>query len=452
MKFKILIVDDEEAARYGIKKALASKDHVLIEAADIGSAANLIETEKPDLVLLDINLPDGSGLEFFKRLSNSLNPPLAIMITAYGSLDVAIEAIKCGAYYYLSKPFEVEDLRKQVTNALESLALRRENRILKEQLSAQVKYGQLTGSSPAMKKVFDLIEKVAAADVTVLITGESGTGKELVAREIHKRSSRSAKSFVAMNCAALPDTLIESELFGHEKGAFTGAIAPRKGKFELANGGTLFLDEIGDMSLSTQAKVLRAIEERAIERLGGNKPLMVDVRFISATNKNLLEETKKAAFREDLYYRLRVVVIELPSLKERKEDIPLLVDRFCEMLATKHNLSKKKFSTEALTKLCQHDWPGNVRELRNFVEHCVVLSSGDILELKDLPLELIQGTTTKSLSENKISIYKQLTYEEAKAAFEREYLTSILEDCHDNISRAAEVMGIHRQTLQYKLT
>jgi DNA-binding NtrC family response regulator len=454
VKFKILIVDDEEAARYGMRKALISRDNVLLEAKDISSAEAIIEVEKPELVLLDINLPDGSGLDLLKRLSASPNPPIVIMVTAYGSMDRAIEAIKSGAYYYLPKPFEVEELRKQVHNALESLTLRLENRKLKDQLIVQDKYGELIGASPKMKRVFDLVDKVAATDVTVLLTGESGTGKELIAREIHARSARSDKPFVAMNCAALPEPLIESELFGHEKGAFTGATAQRKGKFELADSGTLFLDEIGDMSLTTQAKVLRALELHQFERLGGTKPIAVDVRLISATNKDLSAEIQKGLFREDVYYRLRVVAIELPPLRERRADISVLLNYYAQKFSAKHDLSKREFSAEAVARLEEYVWPGNVRELRNFVERCIVLSPHEVIGLQDLPTDLTPSTAVpvgKSVDDARIQHYKQMKYEDARAAFEREYLTSILEDHGGNLSRAAEAMGIHRQTLQYKL-
>ena len=456
LKYKILVVDDEEAARYGMRKALLSRDHIILEARDVASAEQTLALERPDLVLLDINLPDSSGLDLLKRLSAAPDPPVVIMITAYGSMSVAIDAIKGGAYYYLPKPFEVEDLRKQVHNALESLALRRENRRLKDQLIGQDKYGELIGHSPAMAAVFDLIDKVAATEVTVLLTGESGTGKDLVAREIHRRSARVGGPFIAMNCAALPENLIESELFGHEKGAFTGAAAQRKGKFEAADGGTLFLDEIGDMTATTQAKVLRVIEQQQFERLGATRTLTVDVRLISATNKDLAAEIQKGLFREDLYYRLQVVTVNLPPLRRRAGDVPVLLSYYCEKFSAKHGLELRAFAPDAVARLSEYNWPGNVRELRNFVERCVVLSQGPAIELKDLPRDLLgamsYGTpASKSLLEDKLHHYKQMSYEEAKNAFEREYLTSILEDHAGNLSRAAEAMGIHRQTLQYKL-
>ncbi|MBI1746935.1 MAG: sigma-54-dependent Fis family transcriptional regulator [Acidobacteria bacterium] len=455
-KSKILVVDDEEAARYGMRKALLSRDHIILEARDIATATRTIQLEKPHLILLDINLPDGSGLDLLKQLNDLADPPVVIMITAYGSLHVAIDAIKGGAYYYLSKPFEVEDLRKQVYNALENLSLRRENRRLKDQLIAQDKYGELIGHSPPMQSVFELIDKVAATEVTLLITGESGTGKDLVAREIHRRSARADAPFVAMNCAALPENLIESELFGHEKGAFTGAAAQRKGKFEAADTGTLFLDEIADMTPMTQAKVLRVIEQREFERLGGNKTLSVDVRLISATNKDLSAEIQKGLFREDLFYRLQVVSLPLPPLRQRTSDIPVLLNYYCEKFSTKHNMPLREFAADAVARLCQYGWPGNVRELRNFVERCVILSPSATIELQHLPKDLLSALSysqfpAKSLLEEKLQYYKQMRYDDAKSAFEREYLTAILEDHAGNLSRAAEAMGIHRQTLQYKL-
>ena len=348
MKYKILVIDDEEAARYGIRKALQVKEHVILEAADLASARFLVEREEPALVLLDVNLPDGSGIGFLKELSARRKPPTVIVVTAHGSERIAIEAIRAGAYEYLSKPFEVDELRLLVKNARERDGLSEENRILKEELGRDWRFGTMVGQGAAMKPVFEIVERVAATDVTVLILGDSGTGKELVAREIHRRSSRSSMPFVALNCAALPDSLIESELFGHEKGAFTGAIARRQGKFELADGGTLFLDEIGDMVLGTQAKVLRVLEDRRFERLGSSESLSVDVRIICATHRDLGRAIAQSEFREDLYYRIRVVTIEIPALRERREDIELLLEYFGKNFAEKYRIQWSGFTEAAL--------------------------------------------------------------------------------------------------------
>src|SRR5918912_253704 len=322
---RLLIVDDEEAARYGMRRALSSVGYEIEEADSVEAARALMKDWLPDLLLLDVNLPGASGLEFLSELKESNgDAPLVILITAHGSERMAVEAIKQGAHDYLSKPFELDDLRLAVKNAFETVQLRRENRALRRRIEIEgTGRGVLIGASEAMRRVRAMIEKVADTDATVLVRGESGTGKELVAREIHERSSaRRGGAFVAVNCAALPSELIESELFGHEKGAFTGAAARRRGKFEQADGGTLFLDEIGDMSANVQAKLLRALEERQIERLGGNEPTPVDVRIISATHRPLEQEIEQGNFRADLFYRLRVVTIDVAPLRERREDIP----------------------------------------------------------------------------------------------------------------------------------
>ncbi len=328
---RLLIVDDEEAARYGMRRALQTSGYDIAEAESAESAHALMRTSKFDLLLLDVNLPGLSGLDFLKQINNEAEAakaeaPHVIIITAHGSERLAVEAVKSGAYDYLSKPFEVDDLRLVVKNAFENIQLRRENQSLRRRIEIESSQrGALLGNSEAMQRVRGMIEKVADTDATVLVRGESGTGKELVARELHDRSStRSGGAFVAVNCAALPSELIESELFGHEKGAFTGAATRRKGKFEQANGGTLFLDEIGDMSANVQAKLLRALEERRIERLGGDESIPVDVRIVSATHRALEEEIEKGNFRADLFYRLRVVTIDIAPLRERREDIALL--------------------------------------------------------------------------------------------------------------------------------
>ncbi len=447
MKYKILVIDDEEAARYGIRKALQVKEHVILEAADLASARFLVEREEPALVLLDVNLPDGSGIGFLKELSARRKPPTVIVVTAHGSERIAIEAIRAGAYEYLSKPFEVDELRLLVKNARERDGLSEENRILKEELGRDWRFGIMVGQGAAMKPVFEIVERVAATDVTVLILGDSGTGKELVAREIHRRSSRSSMPFVALNCAALPDSLIESELFGHEKGAFTGAIARRQGKFELADGGTLFLDEIGDMVLGTQAKVLRVLEDRRFERLGSSESLSVDVRIICATHRDLGRALAQSEFREDLYYRIRVVTIEIPALRERREDIELLLEYFGKNFAEKYRIQWSGFTEAALRKLLNYPWPGNVRELRNLIERCVVLCTKGPIDVGDLPAEISAGGPSgRGRAE-----FAQLSYEEARAAFEREYLVDVLDRHAGNISQAAAAIGLHRQTLQYKL-
>ena len=450
MKYKILIVDDEEAARFGIRKALQAKENILLEAGDLRSARVVAERENPSLVLLDVNLPDGSGLDFLKELIQRPAPPTVIIITAHGSERVAIDAIRAGAYEYLSKPFEVDELRLLVKNAREREFLTEENRSLKEELGREGLFGGMVGSSAAMKQIFETVERTAATDVTVLIRGESGTGKELIAREIHRRSPRAKMPFIAVNCAALPDSLIESELFGHEKGAFTGAIARRIGKFEMADGGTLFLDEIGDMVLPTQAKVLRAIEEKRIERLGGGETMDVDVRILCATHRDLVQAVSDSEFREDLYYRINVVAVEIPPLRDRREDVDALLSHFGKTFAEKYRIQWNGFTDAAREKLRSYPWPGNVRQLRNIVERCVVLSLKGAIDVAELPAEILAATPAQKQDPG-IADLGQLPYEEARAAFERNYLMEVLQRHGGNLSRAAAAMGIHRQTLQYKL-
>src|SRR5918997_2043710 len=393
---RLLIVDDEEAARYGMRRALLDHAGTIDDASSIGDAREKIAATSPDLILLDVNLPDGTGLDLLRELKGAGEEmPPVILITAYGSERMAVEAIKAGAYDYLSKPFEVDDLRLVVKNALETVRLRRENQSLRRRIEIEGgQRGSIIGASAAIERVRSLIEKVADTDATILVRGESGTGKELVAREIHERSqTRRRGAFVAVNCAALPSELIESELFGHEKGAFTGAATRRHGKFEQAQGGTLFLDEIGDMSANVQAKLLRALEDRHIERLGGSDSIPVDVRIVSATHRPLEQEIERGNFRADLFYRLRVVTIDVPPLRERREDIPVLAETFARLAADRHNLPPRNLSPAAMRRLVEYDWPGNVRELKNAVERAMVLASGDELKPDDLPDEVKPSAT-----------------------------------------------------------
>ncbi|HZS07122.1 MAG TPA: sigma-54 dependent transcriptional regulator [Blastocatellia bacterium] len=457
-EYKVLIVDDEEAARYGMRRAL--RNYEITEAASVDEARKAVAASRPDLLLLDINLPGTSGLDYLRELAASEDTPPVVMITAHGSERTAVEAIKAGAYDYLAKPFEVDELRLVVRNALEATGLRRENERLREELQSARGIGDLLGTSEPMRRVYDLINKVAATDVTVLIRGESGTGKELVARAIHEKSAHRRKGeFIAMNCAALPGELIESELFGHERGAFTGAATQRKGKFEMASGGTIFLDEIGDMSATTQAKLLRVLEERRIERLGSSHSIPVDVRVISATNRDLEADVAAEKFRGDLYYRLRVVQISLPPLRERQSDIPLLATHFLQKYAAKYNLRCVEVGSEAMARLVAYDWPGNVRELRNAIERGAVLADGTSLRASDLPDE-IQAKRTESPSAraasittdpDHLSIPYQADFREARREFERAYIERCLIETGGNVTRAAERIGMHRQSLQQKL-
>ncbi|HHT9119299.1 MAG TPA: sigma-54-dependent transcriptional regulator [Candidatus Hypogeohydataceae bacterium YC41] len=451
----ILIADDEKGARYGMRKALEKDGYSLFEASCGLEALEFIKKQLPDLVFLDINMPEMNGLEVLEKIRGMECAPLVVVITAYGSEKIAVEAMKKGAYDYIAKPFDIEELRLIARNALEKLALKEENRRLRSQLKGLYTLeglGEIVGQSPVMRELFTKIEKVAATEVTVLLQGESGSGKELVAREIHKRSQRVGKPLVVMNCAALPETLIESELFGHEKGAFTGATERRVGKFEMGDGGTLFLDEVGDMSPNTQAKLLRAIEEQRFERLGGEETLQVNVRVISATNKDLQTEIENGRFREDLYYRLKVVEIELPPLRQRKEDIPLLVQHFLKLFSTKHSTEVKGVSREAMRLLLTYDWPGNVRQLANTLESAVVLAEGGTINEEDLQVDL-KGAELPIFSS--ITLDSSLTFKEAKRraveSFEKEYILRGLKANKGNVTRTAEALGMHRQGLQQKL-
>jgi DNA-binding NtrC family response regulator len=401
-----------------------------------------------------------SGLDFLRELKESNgHGPLVIIVTAHGSERMAVEAVKAGAYDYLSKPFELDDLRLVVKNAAETVQLRRENYSLRRRIEVErSQRGAFIGNSEAMQRVRAMIEKVSETDATVLVRGESGTGKELVAREIHERNTaRRNGAFVAVNCAALPSELIESELFGHEKGAFTGAAARREGKFEQADGGTLFLDEIGDMSANVQAKLLRALEERRIERLGGNDSIPVDVRIVSATHRPLEQEIEKGNFRADLFYRLRVVTIEISPLRERREDIPVLAETFLRAAAERYELPQRALSQGALKKLLEYSWPGNVRELKNTIDRAVIMAEGNEVSARDLPDEVTVGIATSGLVEadsddgDGLSVPFTADFREDRREFERRYITRCLEHTQGNVTRAAEILDMHRQSLQHKL-
>jgi DNA-binding NtrC family response regulator len=464
--FDVLVVDDEEAARYGMRRALSSMGCRVDEAGSVDEAQVSISKRAPDLLLLDVNLPGRSGLDFLRELKETEGEgPLVVLITAHGSERMAVEAMKAGAYDYLPKPFEVDDLRLVVKNALDNIRLRRENKGLRERIEIETGAGwTLLGNSDAMRRVRTLIEKVAETDATVLVRGESGTGKELVARAIHDRGRAHRRgAFVAVNCAALPSELIESELFGHEKGAFTGAHARRQGKFEQADGGTLFLDEIGDMSANVQAKLLRALEERRIERLGGSDSIAVDVRVVSATHRPLEEEIERGNFRADLFYRLQVVTIDIAPLRERREDIPALAESFARLAAEKYKLPQRAITPAAMRCLIEYDWRGNVRELRNTIDRAMVLAEGEELQPSDLPEEIKPARASQSqiAQANETSESNEVTggvsvpftadFREDRREFERRYITRCLEESGGNVTRAASLLGMHRQSLQHKL-
>jgi DNA-binding NtrC family response regulator len=409
-----------------------------------------------DLVLTDLALGRGaSGLDILRAAIAKQPEVPVVMITAHGSEKIAVEAMKAGACDYVPKPFDNDEIRIVVARALERTRLAREHRLLLEQVQRQHSFENLIGAAPAMQRVFEIMRKVAETDLTVLVRGESGTGKELVSQALHARSPRRARPFVAVNCAAIARELVESELFGHERGAFTGADAKRIGRFEAANGGTLLLDEIGDMPPDTQAKVLRVLQERKFERIGGRETISVDVRVIAATHRNLEAEVRAGRFREDLYYRLRVVEIALPPLRERREDIPALALRCLDQVTQRLSLAKRQLSEAALAALLRHEWPGNVRELANAIEQAAVLCDGERIEESDLTLGDAARSPRSARGAEPAALAEPVTFADAKRvaveSFERAYLLGALRRAGGNISRAAESIGMVRQSLQQKI-
>jgi DNA-binding NtrC family response regulator len=452
---RVLVVDDERAMLVALKGLLGKEGYQVETAASGEEAVQKIESGSFHVVVTDLSLGGISGLQVLER-AREIDPDIAmIMITAYGSEKVAVQAMKLGAADYLPKPFDNDELRVVVRKVMETSVLRRDHRRLLEQVQEAYGFEQIVGRSPAMQKLFATIDKIADTDVTVMIRGESGTGKELVANALHYRSPRRSKPMIKMNCAALSRELVESELFGHEKGAFTGALARREGKFEAAHGGTLFLDECGDMPLETQAKLLRAIQEKEFERVGGNHSIKVDVRLLAATNQDLEVAVKEGRFREDLYYRLRVVELVIPPLSERREDIPLLVDRFLKDAAKRFNRPILPLTGEALRACMSHDWRGNVRELRSAVEQALLLASGPEITPADL-FGASGGASANGGGEVPNGATElPRTFREAKEQivgdFERRFLLDALKRNGGNITRAAEEVGMYRQSFQQKM-
>jgi DNA-binding NtrC family response regulator len=447
----VLIVDDELASRYALRRALENR-YRIAEADSAAAARSALATEKPDLLLLDVVLPGEDGLSFLRWLRQEGNNLPVLMVSALDTAKTAVEALQLGAADYLVKGFELDELRQRVANLLKLVTLEQENDSLRRRLAAEGQFGQMIGRSAAMRRAFEMADRVSPTDSTVLILGESGTGKDLLAQEIHARSLRNGKAYVAVNCAALPETLIESELFGYERGAFTGAAQQKKGRFEQASGGTLFLDEIGDMNPVTQSKVLRALENRTIERLGGTQSIPVDVRVISATHRNLPLAIRDGKFREDLFYRLRVVSIELPPLRAHKDDIPLLAQAFLQLHGARLGRIAR-LTKEALATLERYDWPGNIRELKNAIERAMVLCRGEEVGASDLPEEVVKGSPVlpKSGAADGDLGLSEADFREAKRKFEIAYLRRQLAAHRWNISRTAATIGLHRQSLQERL-
>jgi two-component system nitrogen regulation response regulator NtrX len=437
-KALVLIVDDEEGIRESLSQIIEDDGYETMTASSGEEAIRAVRDTVPDLVLLDIWMSGIDGLQTLQELK-AANPDLpVVMISGHANIENAIRATKMGAYDLLEKPLSLEKVLLTVQRALEKKSLEMENRALRENLSRKWK---LVGESEKMKQLNEQIRMAAASNGRVLILGESGSGKELVAHLLHDNSPRANGSFVEMNCAAIPQELIESELFGHEKGSFTGAFERKKGKFELADRGTLFLDEIGDMSLQTQAKVLRVIETQEFQRVGGNKNIKVDVRIISATNKDLAEEVKKGNFREDLFFRLNVIPIKVPALRERTEDIPLLVGHFLDILAAEYGQQKKDISPEVLNALRKHTWPGNIRELRNMLERLVIMTPSKTI----VHVDILASEAPRS------DYFSFNALKDARDAFEKDFIMRKLEENGWNVSKTAEVLDIERSNLHRKI-
>jgi two-component system response regulator AtoC len=436
-KVKILVVDDEAIVRESLHDWLTDAGYQVLTAENGPKALEIIGRERLRIVITDLVMPGMDGIELMKR-AKEIQPNIeVIIITAYGSIPTAIAAMKEGAYDYIEKPFCPERAELLVKKLAEHEELVDENLSLRQRLEDRYRFENIIAKSSKMQRVIEVIKVVAKSNATVLITGDSGTGKELVARAIHSQSHRRSKPFVAVSCAALPESLLESELFGHEKGSFTGAYAQKKGKFEFANGGTLFLDEVGEMSANIQVHLLRVLEEKEFTRVGGNEPIKVDVRVISATNKDLRRAIEKREFREDLYYRLNVVTIELPPLRERKEDVPLLAEHFLHKFAQENQKKITAFSPEAAAFLLDYDWPGNVRELENAIERAVILAKDSLVTISDLPHENLSLTRSELTGKNLKEV-------------EKKHILDILRETGGNYSEAARILGVTRMTLYNK--
>ncbi len=443
----ILIVDDENSIRQSLEGILEDEGFKTSFAATGEECLTLIQTEDPDLILLDIWMPGIDGLETLKRIKQLRPHQLVVMMSGHGSIETAVKATRLGASDFIEKPLSLEKVLLSIQNALKIGQLVAENKALKEKIGRDY---QMIGTSLAIDQLKQQIKMAAPSSGWVLINGENGTGKELVARAIHQQSTRAEKPFVEVNCAAIPEELIESELFGHEKGAFTGATAARKGKFDQANGGTLFLDEIGDMSLKTQAKILRILQEQKFDRVGGNRTIQVDVRVIAATNKNLQKEIKVGNFREDLFFRLNVLPFQVPPLRKRKDDIPQLCRHFLQYFCGKESREIKSITKEAFNALLAYDWPGNVRELKNLIERLVIMTPGQTINLADLP-HGIKQPESRSETQKITPLELPDSYREAKEEFEKQFLIEKLRKNNWNVSKTAEEIGLERSNLHRKI-
>ncbi len=444
----VLIVDDESTIIESLEGILSDDGFEVMHAFNGYEALKKIETESPDIVLLDIWMPGMDGIETLKEIKKSFPNIPVVMITGHGSIESAVDATKSGAYDFLEKPLSIDKVMVTINNALNFRKLEEENLYLRKKT---IEKNSITGTSPAVQKLYRQVMAASPSDASILITGENGTGKEMVARTIHQFSLRPEEPFIIINCAAIPEETIDSELFGHEKGAFDSALSKNMGKFELASGGTLFLDEVGDMNIHTQAKILRALESKTFQRIGSGRTIHMDVRIIASTNKDLAVEIQNGNFRQDLFFRLNVIPIHVPPLRERKEDIPLLVDTFLEKLARQSSDPKKSISSQILDLLAGHPWPGNVRELKNLVERLNIMVQGNHIDITDLPHPYNPQVKTQAAVERR-HLFSINNLDKARAAFEKEYVKSKVEQARGDIPAVAKTLGTSTRFIKKQLT
>ena len=449
----VLVVDDEELYRRALERILGRSGCEVTSARDAGDAMGVVTARRVDLVLCDVKMPGVNGIELVRQIRD-FDPDLpCIVVTGYGSAENSVEALRAGAYWYLQKPFDQANLdavRRLVEQAIEHGRLKSENRRLQNELRMRYRFENIVGQSQTLRRVLETVEKVADSDSTVLVRGESGTGKELIARSIHFNSRRADRPFVTVNCGAIPEELLESELFGHVRGAFTNAVAHREGRFQVAHGGTIFLDEIGDMSPNLQVKLLRVLQDRTFEPVGSSKTVKVNVRVVAATHQDLEDAIRERRFREDLYYRLNVIPIEVPALRERREDLPLLIHHFLDVSSQNRSKRIDGIAPEAMGALCEYDWPGNVRELENLMERLVILTTAEEIQLEDLPPAFQQRSATCAPEVPHIPP-GGLAFNEVVGRFERELIRQALERTQWNKNRAAQLLGLNRTTLVEKI-
>ena len=452
MKAKILVVDDEESIREFLEIMLRKEGYEITLAEDGQKAKELLQKKSFDMIISDLQMPNMTGIELLKYVRQDFPEVLFMMITAFGTTETAVEAMKMGAYDYLTKPFKIDEVRINISNALRSKNLEFENKSLKKELGKEYSFQNIIGNSPAMHYVFDLIKRVSQAPTNILVTGESGTGKEVIAKAIHYNGPLKDRPFVTINCGAIPENLMESEMFGHKKGSFTGAIADKLGLFEVADGGTLFLDEVGELPLSIQVKLLRSLQERVIRRVGATDDIKVDVRIIAATNRHLEEMVQKGTFRQDLYYRLNVIHIKTPSLRERKEDIPILAHHFLKKYNDKLHKNISSISTEAMENLKKYDYPGNVRELENMIERTVALEAGATVLPESLPPLVNTSSGRKLASSNEIEVTDDgVDLDKIIGQIEKELIIKAIHQANGIKKRASKLLNITFRSMRYRI-